>query len=63
MWIEHEDYERAKELDEMFLQEKEQEMWNEYWQYETEQNNKQLPAKVTMLIPKLDEIHTDSLPF
>ena len=59
MWIE--DYERAKELDQMFLQEKEQEIWNEYQQWEDEHT--QLPAKVTMLMPKLDGIHSDSLPF
>ena len=42
-----EDWERIPESDKMWLIEKEQEMWNEYQEYEDEQLR--LPAKIKLL--------------
>ena len=66
MWIENEDYERAKQLDEMFLKEKEQEMYAEWQLYNEQYEKERLPARIEILSkPKKQkyEHKTDSLPF
>ena len=61
-----EDFERARELDQMYLAEKQQEMFVEWQQWEEEQAelNRQ-PAEIVVFtpIPKADEVESDELPF
>ena len=66
MWIEHEDFERAKELDEMFLKEKEQEMYAEWQLYNEQYEKERLPARIEILSkPKKQkyEHKTHTFPF
>lgn len=58
-----EDFERIPELDKMWLLEKEEQMFVEWQQWEDEQD--QLPAIITMEMPKFerDEVEFDSFPF
>ena len=57
--------ERISEMDKIWLLEKEREMFVEWQCWESEHNEHQLPAIVTMEMPKLEphEIQSDSLPF
>lgn len=59
----HEDFERIVELDRMYLIETQMREEEEHWQWEDEQD--QLPAIITMEMPKFerDEVEFDSFPF
>jgi len=57
-----EDWERISELDKLWLMEKEQEMWNEYQQWDDEQSR--LPAKIKLLSkPRKHENKRNSVSF
>lgn len=43
-----EDFERLSELDKMYLWERENEVWEEYWQWE-EERQERLPAKIEVV--------------
>jgi len=61
-----EDFERTKTMEEMYLQEKEMEMYVEWQQWEEEQAEKnRRPAEIVVLtpIPKENEVESNELPF
>jgi hypothetical protein len=60
-----EEDDRVPEMDKLWLLEKEEQMFVEWQQWESEHNEHQLPAIVTIEMPKfeLDEVQSDSLPF
>lgn len=55
-----EDFERIPELDQMYLKEKEEEMYVE-WQQWTEENIQ--PAEIVVLTPVENEIESNEFPF
>ena len=59
-----EDFERARELDQMYLAEKQQEMFVEWQQWEEEQAEKdRKPAEIVVLTEIPHEAEPDCLPF